>query len=296
MPPVEFKTALSRRTCEACQRGHHGACAYMMEMEEVNRGAVDAEDFVMIYSRCICYNASMDRHHDLHEDMVSDAEFVEEVLAAQREIVVHEPTEDMDESEYMSIASPDDFYVPPVMAGGILSDQEIVNALSDGRLKIAPFRPKHLGPASYDLTLNPVLGEVFLPAMVDLGVPPEEYLIYTRMGKDDFYDLRPREFILASTTETIGIPPEFAARVEGKSSLARLGLAVHVTGGFIDPGFEGQITLEMVNLSNSVLRLRPGIRIAQIAFMPVVGEVQRPYGERGNYQYQDGPTGSRYRA
>lgn len=177
----------------------------------------------------------------------------------------------------------------------------IYRHLSYGSVKIFPFEMERLGPASYDLTLHPEIGRVNLPSVVDLKDIPEHYVRMVRIREetwdgpdDDPYDLMPGDFVLASTIETIGIPTSLAARVEGKSSLARLGLAVHVTGGFIDPGFEGQITLEMVNLSGSVLRLWPGIPIAQIAFMPVVGEVTRPYGTRGHYQHQQGPTASRY--
>lgn len=287
---MEFKTVIQQRMCPPCQRGNHGACAYLVAFEEDNRGAVDAEDFIHTPRNCGCFNSAEEMHQDQRETLLVESDFVED---AMNRFFSDEP-----EPESFPLSSLNGHRES--MGGGVLSDGKIVDALNEGRLKISPFRLNRLGPASYDVTLHAAIGQVYLPSIVDLRDIPEDYvdpMIIAQEGfEDTYYDLLPGEFILASTVETIGLDPCFAARVEGKSSLARLGLAVHVTGGFIDPGFEGQITLEMVNLSRSVLRIWPGIPIAQIAFMPVVGQVERPYGERGHYQHQNGPTGSRYRA
>jgi len=280
---MDFKTTIQRRTCEPCQRGNHEACAYWAEFSQLNAGAVDAEDFINLHPWCVCYNSSREMHHRKYQEAQEAVEFVEDAMDRL-------PFPDYEPNDRISFSE----------GGGVLSDQAIKDALNDGRVMISPYDEDRLGPASYDLSLSPVIGQVFLPTVVDLRDVPENYLSSVKLrelgSQDRHYDLYPGEFILASTIENIGLDPIFAARVEGKSSLARLGLAVHVTGGFIDPGFEGQITLEMVNLSKSVLRLWPGIAIAQIAFIPVVGEVEHPYSERGHYQHQSGPTGSRYRA
>jgi dCTP deaminase len=279
---VNFKTAIERRFCEPCQRGQHGACGYLVEMEELNQGAVDAEDFISVRQWCACYNSLVDMHHEQREARHAEARFVEEIM--DRPLApVHASVRAAWELRHLD-------------QGGVLSDTSIRIALSAGTLMITPFHEDDLGPSSYDLTLHPEIGEIDLPSVVDLMNVPMDYIRRCDMRDtvEGYYDLRPGEFILASTVQTVGLDACFAARVEGKSSLARLGLAVHVTGGFIDPGFEGQITLEMVNLSSSVLRLWPNIPIAQIAFIPIAGMVERPYSVRGNYQHQRGPTASRY--
>lgn len=163
---------------------------------------------------------------------------------------------------------------------------------------VSPFRPGQVNPASYDVTLHPVL-RVPVPGSstrepLDLAGVTEEYLEEWVVEDHGRYLMEPGEFILASTIEYLRIPDTIAARVEGKSSLARVGLIVHATGGFIDPGFEGQVTLEMVNLLHRPLMIYPGMPIAQIAFQGVAGAVKRPYGLTGRYQGQTGPTLSRY--
>lgn len=188
----------------------------------------------------------------------------------------------------------------------ILSDSAIRALMECGGLKIDGYVPEQLNPASYDVNLYPVIrqrpraasaGERWIGgngSSLDLRQVQEEYLVEHHLDERTGYLLEPGEFILGSTQEYIGLGPVVAARVEGKSSLARVGLAVHVTGGFIDPGFSGQVTLEITNLFHRPLVIYPGMRIAQIAFHPVMGEVDRPYGETGRYQNQRGPTLSRY--
>lgn len=191
----------------------------------------------------------------------------------------------------------------------IFSDTEILRATKDQRISIDPLRCAQINPASYDVTLHPILrltrkqdrapdGQWTVPDVLDLwdlrSAPSysEEHILYPEAPT---YDIQPGEFLLASTQEVVKVGPTVVGRVEGKSSLARVGLVVHVTGGFIDPGFQGHITLEIANLMNRPLRLYSGMRIAQIAFSAVQGEVQNPYDSTtGHYQQQRGPTESRY--
>lgn len=189
------------------------------------------------------------------------------------------------------------------------ADTEISRAVKDGRIGLKPFWETQLNPASYDLTLHPFLkitrGEVHRlpdgrwtsPEVLDLwdrtALPSysKEHILYQ---DEPSYDIQPGEFLLACTQEYVKIGPEVVGRVEGKSSLARVGLVVHVTGGFIDPGFEGQITLEIANLFPRPVRLYSGMRIAQIAFSMVQGKVLEPYNQTGHYNHQQGPVESRY--
>ncbi|MFB6265730.1 MAG: dCTP deaminase, partial [Candidatus Nanohaloarchaea archaeon] len=107
--------------------------------------------------------------------------------------------------------------------------------------------------------------------------------------------IHPGEFILGSSLETVNVPDDLVARVEGRSSYGRLGIVVHATAGFVDPGFEGQITLEMQNLGNAPVRVYPEDRICQVVFETMTSEAETPYGEKKNakYQGQKGATGSK---
>lgn len=181
----------------------------------------------------------------------------------------------------------------------ILPDYWIEDAVRAARLiEIEPFVPEHMNPASYDVTLDKKImvnaNRAPMAVAMDLRNVEEAYLVPHVMELDR-YVMRPGEFILACTQEVIGLGSGMAARVEGKSSLARVGLAVHVTGGFIDPGFRGQVTLEMVNLLHRPLVLHAGMRIAQVAFIPMAAEPKQTYSQTGHYQGQEGPTLSRYR-
>ena len=188
-------------------------------------------------------------------------------------------------------------------------------------LKVEPFVREHLNPASLDLTLSPVIRYInryASPFPLDVADLPEEHTIrvdareygsYTasdepwRIKADDWngrnpgITLDPGAFLLMSTAEVVTLPDTLAARVEGKSSLGRLGLAVHITAGFIDPGFHGSITLEVANLAPVPITLRPGMRIAQIAFTPMAWPVRKSYAQTGHYQDQPAgePVESRYR-
>lgn len=179
----------------------------------------------------------------------------------------------------------------------MLSDRDIETKRRYLGLGIEPFQAANLQPASYDLTLDrhylvpdPDITEVDL-ADVQAG----HMLPYTASPEEPIV-LSQHDFILASTRETVTIPADLLGRVEGKSSLGRLGLIVHITAGFIDPGFHGQITLEIVNLAPWGLVLYPGQRIAQIAFSEMSQMPRKPYGSAGNhYQGQQGPVESRFR-
>lgn len=167
----------------------------------------------------------------------------------------------------------------------MLCDTHVADMVAAGRLGVDPFDPAMLQPASLDVRL----GDTFLrdgmfihPVM---GIPGNQSVV-----------LEPGIFMLAHTLETVNLPSDLAARVEGKSSWGRRGLLVHLTAGFVDPGFEGQITLELKNLSNQQLRLMIGEPIAQLSFHQLSGPAGRPYGSpglRSHYQGQRGATPAR---
>lgn len=143
---------------------------------------------------------------------------------------------------------------------------------------IEPWNPDHLQPASMDLTL----GNEFIANG-------------TKHVVEDGYALAPREFILATTYEAVYVPNGYAARVEGRSSWGRKGLLVHATAGFVDPGFRGQITLELYNLSPETMRLKVGERLCQITYLQMTSCADRPYGDPrlgSHYQMQTGATPS----
>lgn len=192
----------------------------------------------------------------------------------------------------------------------MLNDAEIRKAIQDDWITVEPFDDTRLQPVSYDLTLDDTYrrfrNDVHTIDTRDAGqyeratqyfglVPSwQDHTTGHTIPHGTGYRMAPGDFILACTRETIGLNPAIAARVEGKSSLGRLGLAVHVTAGFIDPGFEGQITLEIANLSPASVILHVGMPIAQIVFETVTPP-ERDYSVTGHYQGQTGPTPSRYR-
>lgn len=175
----------------------------------------------------------------------------------------------------------------------MLSDLEILRARSDHSLKIEPFDPLMMQPASIDLRLGDTLrfakrNEGF----VDPKLPVDEHWSDEFLMEDDGTVINPGDFVLGSTVETVTLSPRLAARVEGKSSLGRLGLLTHITAGFIDPGFSGQITLELKNVNTKPIILYPGMKIAQLCFIRVDGQVHYPYGSKSigsHYQGQRGP-------
>lgn len=171
----------------------------------------------------------------------------------------------------------------------ILTDKNILNELNANRLSIEPFPSKsQIQPSSIDLRLS---DEFLLPLqeIVDIKHKSPRY----EPIKCNVLQLPARSFVLASTIEKIKLPANLIARVEGRSSLGRLGIAIHITAGYIDPAFEGQITLEIANLSNNTVILYENMRICQIIFEELKETPTKVYGECGNkYQGQTGVTGS----
>lgn len=178
----------------------------------------------------------------------------------------------------------------------MLSDGDLARAMLDDRLRLRPFDPMLIQPASIDVRLDRVF-RVFDNHRYSHIDPAAEQPNLTQeiaIGADEQLVLHPGEFILGSTVETITLGRDVAARLEGKSSLGRLGLIVHSTAGFIDPGFEGTVTLELANLARLPILLRPGMLIGQLCVFALNSAVTHAYGERGNhYQGQRGPTASR---
>ena len=173
--------------------------------------------------------------------------------------------------------------------------------MAAGAIRVSPFDESRLQPSSIDLTLdNKFRLLVNKPQpfdVIDVKEDNTEMMDLVEVGPDDHLDLWPRDFALATTAEVVSLNNAHAARVEGKSSLARLGLAVHITAGFIDPGFYGQVTLELANMTSVPIRLYPGMPVAQIAVFQMAGPCEQPYGTAGTtskYSGQTGPTASRY--
>ena len=183
----------------------------------------------------------------------------------------------------------------------ILSDTDILSRLADGDLVIEPLDNPDLQvqPASVDLRL----GNEFLEFnRTNIGcIHPEredeieEYVTETIVDDGDEFVLHPGDFVLGTTRERVEIPPDLLAKVEGRSSLGRLAVIIHATAGIVDPGYNGQITLELSNLGTAPVALSPGMRISQLIVHQLKSPADRPYGvERGSkYQEQTGPQASR---
>jgi dCTP deaminase len=179
----------------------------------------------------------------------------------------------------------------------ILSDRDIKALIDSGDLKISPEinEREQIQPSSLDVRLDNVYFSTNeAQRLVDTKLTTSfknHFYRFTATEKDGF-DVEPGEFIIASTKESITLPDSITASIEGRSSLGRLGISIHQTAGFIDPGFSGQITLEIANLSPWCVRLYPDMRIGQIVFYKMTSPSLRPYGkERGSkYQNQKGPV------
>ena len=180
----------------------------------------------------------------------------------------------------------------------LLSDRDISSELSSGRITLAPTEPSMVQPSSVDVRLDRYfrLFDNHKYAVID---PAEEQPELTRLIEVDpaeGFILHPGEFVLGSTYEKVSLPDDIAARLEGKSSLGRLGLLTHSTAGFIDPGFEGHVTLELSNVATLPIRLWPGMKIGQLCFFKLSSPAERPYGSGATYSRylgQRGPTASR---
>lgn len=180
----------------------------------------------------------------------------------------------------------------------LLSDRDLHEAIASGRLGISPYDEAMLQPASIDVRLDREFRvfENHRYSHIDPAVEQPELTRVVEPDPGEPFVLHPGEFVLASTLELVSLPDDLAARLEGKSSLGRLGLVTHSTAGFIDPGFEGHITLELSNLAPLPLMLWPGMKVGQLAVTRMTGPAEHPYGSavRGSrYQGQRGPTASR---
>jgi len=181
----------------------------------------------------------------------------------------------------------------------ILSDRTIREALTAGRIVIDPFDEACLQPSSIDVKVSNLF-RVFrnhTTAIIDVKKDLTDLTELVEMKGDEPFVLHPGEFVLGSTLERVAIANDLVARVEGKSSLGRLGLLIHSTAGFIDAGFDGHITLELSNVANLPITIYPSMKIGQVSFMTMTTPADKPYGSgvRGSkYQGQRGPTPSRY--
>jgi dCTP deaminase len=181
----------------------------------------------------------------------------------------------------------------------ILSDRTIREQLAAGRIGIDPFDDSCVQPSSVDLRLDSLF-RVFLNhtmPVIDVKQDLEDLTRLVEIGAGDAFILHPGEFVLGSTSERVTLPDDLVARIEGKSSLGRLGLLIHSTAGFIDAGFSGHITLELSNVANLPITLYPGMKIGQVSFLAMTTPADVPYGSSkvgSKYQGQRGPTPSRY--
>lgn len=187
---------------------------------------------------------------------------------------------------------------PVPFADVLLSDRDIRSELESGRVRIDPYDPSMVQPSSVDVRLDRYF-RVFENHRYPHIDPAEEQADLTRLVEpegDEAFVLHPGEFVLASTYEVFGLPEDLAARLEGKSSLGRLGLLTHSTAGWIDPGFTGHVTLELSNVATLPIKLWPGMKIGQMCLFRTSSPAESPYGSAkygSRYQDQRGPTPSR---
>ena len=183
----------------------------------------------------------------------------------------------------------------------ILSDRTLREQLAAGRIVIDPLDESLIQPSSIDVRISNLF-RVFrnhTRGVIDVKLDMVDLteLIEIPEGSEEPFMLHPGEFVLGSTLERIGVPDDLVGRVEGKSSLGRLGLLIHSTAGFIDAGFDGHITLELANVASLPITLYPGMKIGQVSFMQMTTPADNPYGTGASgskYQGQRGPTPSRY--
>lgn len=180
----------------------------------------------------------------------------------------------------------------------LLSDRDIKAQIDQGRIGLDPFEPEMVQPSSIDVRLDRYF-RVFENHRYPSIDPAEDQPELTREVQpegDEPFILHPGEFALGSIYELVTLPDDVAARVEGKSSLGRLGLLTHATAGFIDPGFSGHVTLELSNVATLPIKLWPGMKIGQLCFFKLSSPAEHPYGSAqygSRYQGQRGPTPSR---
>jgi dCTP deaminase len=184
------------------------------------------------------------------------------------------------------------------IADMVLSDRTIARLLEEGRIEIDPYDKALLQPSSVDVRVDRYF-RVFrnnLYPYIDVKLEQEALTELVEVDEEPFV-LHPGEFVLGSTLERVRLPDDLVARLEGKSSLGRLGLLIHSTAGFIDPGFDGHVTLELSNVANLPITIYPEMKIGQLSFMQLSEPAASPYGTGAlgsKYQGQRGPTPSRY--
>lgn len=180
----------------------------------------------------------------------------------------------------------------------LFSDRDIRQEIENERIQLDPFDPAMIQPASVDVRLDRFfrLFDNHKYAHIDPSQDQSELTRLVEVAPDEPFILHPGEFVLGATYEKVTLPDNIAARLEGKSSLGRLGLLTHSTAGFIDPGFSGHVTLELSNMATLPIMLWPGSKVGQLCFFQLTSTTEHPYGDGayGNrYQGQRGPTASR---
>ena len=183
----------------------------------------------------------------------------------------------------------------------VLADRTIRRLVGEGRIGIEPFEDSLVQPSSVDVRVDRFFRVFRNNRYPHIYVKREQEdlteLVEVGDGPEDAFILHPGEFVLGSTLERVALGNDLVARLEGKSSLGRLGLLIHSTAGFIDPGFDGHVTLELSNVANLPITIYPGMKIGQLSFVQMTEPAETPYGssELGSkYQKQGGPTPSRY--
>jgi dCTP deaminase len=181
----------------------------------------------------------------------------------------------------------------------VLSDRDIRAAIESGEVAIRPYDPADLQPSSVDLHLDRSF-RVFRNnryPYIDVRAPQPDLTELLSIADDEPFVLHPGEFVLGQTLEWVELPDNLVSRLEGKSSLGRLGLLIHSTAGYVDPGWKGNLTLELSNVANLPIALYFGMKIGQISFFRMTSPVERPYGSPGlgsKYQGQSEPTASAF--
>ncbi len=183
----------------------------------------------------------------------------------------------------------------------LLSDRDILGEIEAGRVGLDPFDPGMIQPSSIDVRLDKffrVFDNHKYPH-IDPAADQSDLTREIEVATGEEFILHPGEFVLGSTYELVTLPDDIAARLEGKSSLGRLGLLTHSTAGFIDPGFSGHVTLELANVATLPIKLYPGMKIGQVCYFRLSSAADNPYGSEkygSRYQGQRGPTASRSHA
>jgi dCTP deaminase len=181
----------------------------------------------------------------------------------------------------------------------VLSDRTIRELIEDGSIGVEPYEPTNVQPSSIDVCVGSrfrVFRNNRFP-FIDVRTQMDGLTELVEATPDEPFMLHPGEFVLGATLEHIRVPDDLVARLEGKSSLGRLGLLIHSTAGFVDPGFAGTITLELSNVATLPITIYPGMKIGQVSFLRMTTPADRPYGSdalASKYQQQSEPTESRY--